>query len=1076
MKRIGLAKMICFAVILCLAVNNQLNASQNDKMQADTKMLLDIEGSETADAVNGRISSEQLGAASNIPKYSPDQLLIKFSKTSGITTHASAETTLDRIQQKDSSLTNYRRVKPMFSLEKNHSIKEDLGMDRWFVVSLAESTDIKKEIAKYLLMQEIEQVEPNYYYTLFGRFIPNDPYFYMNEDVNQWHFDQSWNRDIDAPEAWDISRGSSDVVIAVIDSGVKYDHIDLGNNIAEEYGYDFVDLDGWNRLFCASDEDCEDEDDNVADVHGHGTCTAGIVGASTDNGYGVAGTCHNCTVLPLRAAWKKTNGNGAALTEDIVAAIMYAVDHSVVPADVISMSLGGYNSDGFETAIEYANSQGVIMIAAAGNDDVSDETYPAAFDEVIGVAATSGIDLKSYYSNYGYWVDIAAPGGDPTYDMGIWTTTITGGYGTKYGTSMSAPIVAGVAGLLISHDPSLNYDQIRTALLNGFDPIADTGEYIGRGRISAEKVLSFQNIPAMNAEIDDLDPSFEQRIINRNDGIIEIIGNAYSDQSFSYSLHYKFASGDFIPIGGGSSNVVDDTLAYWDVSALVSGEYLLKLEVTSGEYSLLDYHEVQIMGSQLVSPIRSLSPIVVGDIDPTYPGLEFTYVGMTAGYDKLLYAYYADGTLLNGFPIDYGIAGAAAANTPTLIDLDDDGYLEILFSPLNSFHMYAYNHDGTDVSGGGYLWPAHFYTGDWTQAYTASALDINNDGETEIIWGTMGQDAYVYDRFGNFISTIPTYRAHPAFGDVDSDGDIEVITAEETGEVATLTIFGPDGTNEQTWTVDCPGVGADGHRNILVGDYDPESPEMEILGIGRDLSANTVRIFMWRDDGSEVSSRLFSGTVASSGIVVANAIDDGTPSGSAPEIFVKVADEVHVFDGDFIDYSGWPVTVNGCSLAEPIIADVIGDNVAEVILGCSNGTTYIYDMSGTLVFEEPNQAIYDPPTVADLDQDGKTEIVFSSEAGVFFFDMESDFNPSVVYWPHYMHDIQHSTYFKAQCADDVYVHQCLDDQPKYCSSTGIIIDNCQTCLCSGASTCNEISGMCMSPGGTKYHPMEAPLF
>lgn len=232
--------------------------------------------------------------------------------------------------------------------------------------------------------------------------VPNDP-----EWSRQWG-----PRQVNAPEAWAHSKGGSEVVIAILDTGVA-PVPDLVNKL----------LPGRNMMAGNAD---------TADVNGHGTMSAGVAAASTDNSIGVAGYCWDCSILPVKVM--ESSGS----TADVAAGIVWATDSG---ADVISMSLSGAGGTAtLHDAVRYAAARDVALVAAAGNSGNSVQRYPAAYPEVIAVAGSTSRDQLYSWSNYGSWVDVAAPGQNLT-------THPDGSFFTYAGTSSATPAVAGVLGL-----------------------------------------------------------------------------------------------------------------------------------------------------------------------------------------------------------------------------------------------------------------------------------------------------------------------------------------------------------------------------------------------------------------------------------------------------------------------------------------------------------------------------------------------------------------------------------------------------------------------------------------------------
>lgn len=334
----------------------------------------------------------------------------------------------------------------------------------------------------------IEYIEPNYLVSIAQ--VPNDPQFSQQYALdNQGQMGGLVNADIDATLAWDIHTGN-DVIIAIIDSGVDYNHPDLAANIwvnSNEIpgnGFDddnngFVDdVRGW---------DFANNNNDPADDHGHGTHVSGIVGAIGNNGTGIAGVNWKVKLMPL----KFIDVTGIGSTVDAIRAINYAVANG---ARISNNSWGGagYSQALFDT-INAAAQMGHLVVAAAGNDgrnndDPANAHYPSGYDltNIISVAATDNLDNLASFSNFGQInVDLGAPG------VRILSTLPNNNYQMMDGTSMAAPMVAGVAGLILSRVPNISVETLRTAILNNTDPLASlSGVTATGGRLNALKAIS----------------------------------------------------------------------------------------------------------------------------------------------------------------------------------------------------------------------------------------------------------------------------------------------------------------------------------------------------------------------------------------------------------------------------------------------------------------------------------------------------------------------------------------------------------------------------------------------------------
>jgi Subtilisin-like serine proteases len=263
---------------------------------------------------------------------------------------------------------------------------------------------------------------------------------------------------IQADKVHNISSGSG-VKVAVIDTGIDYTHPDLAANY--HGGYDFV-----------------NNDANPMDDKGHGTHVAGTI-AALDNDIGVIGVAPNAELYALKAL----DSHGTGWVSDINAAIDWAIIENM---DVISMSLGG--SANFTSQFEIcqaAYDSGIVILAAAGNGYGGNVSYPAAYDSVIAVSATSLIDSSTYFSNIGDEIELAAPGAN------IRSTIQDGGYGFKSGTSMATPHVSGVVALLLSADSGLEPAEVREILAATATDLGEEGKdiYYGNGLVNASAVI-----------------------------------------------------------------------------------------------------------------------------------------------------------------------------------------------------------------------------------------------------------------------------------------------------------------------------------------------------------------------------------------------------------------------------------------------------------------------------------------------------------------------------------------------------------------------------------------------------------
>ncbi|MEK7664668.1 MAG: S8 family serine peptidase [Patescibacteria group bacterium] len=397
---------------------------------------------------------------------------------------------------------------------QNRIIVKIRGDKEPFRVVAAPEGKVMEKVKEYQIRPDVIYAEPDYYLYSSGS---NDA-AYSNQwalnNTSQTIYKGSGNpslpvdtskpmgagnndADVDFEEAWnDFSAFAfSTAVVAVIDSGIDETHLDLKNKIwknlgeiignrKDDDGNGFVD-DVWGWDFVRNDNAPHDK-------YGHGTHVSGIASAETNNGNGIAGIGFSNTIriMPIQVL----NDQGSGFTSNVAKGIRYAADNG---AKVINLSLGGSNSTTLKNAIDYAFSKGMVIVAAAGNNYGGAVIYPAAYENVIAVSATNYNDQIAGFSSVGPEVDVAAPGENVFSTFPSYKFTI----GTKYGraryydvgsgTSMAAPQVTGLAGLLFAQDPNRNNATVRSIIQNTVDDLGNTGldNNFGYGRINIYKAL-----------------------------------------------------------------------------------------------------------------------------------------------------------------------------------------------------------------------------------------------------------------------------------------------------------------------------------------------------------------------------------------------------------------------------------------------------------------------------------------------------------------------------------------------------------------------------------------------------------
>jgi subtilisin family serine protease len=415
--------------------------------------------------------------------YLPGQLIVKFKRSpnSCVTVN---------------TLNNKYQVS---SMEKLFVNSDKTILDNIYILKVPENSDILSIVNDYSMNPNVEYAEPNGVAQPYT--IPNDPDF-----DKQWYLENTGqtggkiDADIDAPQAWNKIFGSKDIVIAIVDSGIDYTHPDLayniwinedeiqGNDIDDDNNGFIDDIRGWDFAY---------KDNDPKDLHGHGTICTGVVGGVTDNNIGLAGVCWNSKIMIVQISNETWHG----LFTNIASGIKYAADNG---ANVISMSFGwqGKSDNIVKNACEYAYNKGVILTASAGNSGNEEVINPAAFEHVIAVAGTNHEDSRMdindkgipIISNYGPWVDIAAPGQYiystmPTYDVYMNRKYgLNKNYTYGNGTSLSSPIVAGVAALILSKNPNLSPNEVKSRICEYSEPYRSIYD-LGDGRINAYQAI-----------------------------------------------------------------------------------------------------------------------------------------------------------------------------------------------------------------------------------------------------------------------------------------------------------------------------------------------------------------------------------------------------------------------------------------------------------------------------------------------------------------------------------------------------------------------------------------------------------
>lgn len=630
-----------------------------------------------------------------------------------------------------------------------------------YVIKLRYNYDLEslKDICEaYMKNKDVEYAHFNYIYQLDA--VPNDP-LYRNTQEKVF-------RSINAEQAWDIISGSPDVIVAVIDSGVDIEHPDLQGRL----------IPGWN--FSSNNND-------VRDTDGHGTKVAGILGAHTNNGIGVAGTNWNCQIMPLKKAIPLTSNTLSRM-------IQYALDNG---AQVINMSLGSYGLSerayGPDTlaaqAVDNAYAQGVVCIATAGNDSLDKIRYPGALPPVICVAATGGEEnnQRASYSNFGSWIDVSAPGEFRTTVIDNMNYGSSGG-----GTSFAAPCVSGLAALIIAHygdqlgEGPERVDNIRKMIKYTATKL-NTDRFIGTGRINMERALNDE--PGVFAIISS--PTKNSVLT----GTVSVQGTVLGSSYGLYLLgEYDLIIFDSNRIAEGDE-VIEGELGQLDTDDLEEGWYTLILQA-DGDFDSVDFY---IDRSQ-----KDGWPVLFEDIIGTTPNFAYidsdieqkvvvtTIIKQAGDYRTKFHVINSDGTVNTELMWD----NLRSADQPVAIgDVSGGNNMDLIFACReNELNI------KTDNFIDGEIWPKesiYTHTIDplkiWKISCAPTLFDVDQDGILEIILGVDEREhrddlehhpkIYIFDDTeGNLLypaieinNTEDFIPNPPTITDLEGDGEMELV-------------------------------------------------------------------------------------------------------------------------------------------------------------------------------------------------------------------------------------------------------------------------------------------------------------
>ncbi|MBK35826.1 MAG: hypothetical protein CME26_09895 [Gemmatimonadetes bacterium] len=952
------------------------------------------------------------------PDTTPNEVLVRFASTS--TKPSSLFVELEDIRITD--------VTPIFSPASSRT-KPALATPPAYRVTFSSSHSPQEVAALISRRDDVLYAQPNHLFRTLDQ--PNDPRFGEQPlDRIGW----STLRDLLGP----LDRR---ILVGIIDSGIDYTHEDLIGNIwineAEAEGVTGVDDDGngyiddirgWDFTDAPSlpgQGDFVDRDNDPRDESGHGTQVAGVVGAVSDNGLGIAGVA-DCLLMPIRAGLTFSQGGTFLQEDDLAAGILYAVENGAV---LLNFSWGGPDrAFVLQDAIRLATQQGVTIVVAAGNTGESPVTFPARANGVITVGAVDSGDRLASFSSIGPRLDLVAPG------VSILGPALNNTYAVRSGTSFAAPHVTGLAALLLARDPSWNAQQIRGALTSTAIDLGSPGwdERMGAGRIDAAtlgmsldsalpptatihapgndtgtlttiEVAASATGPATGYRLswgEGLSPTAWTLVSSGSDATdvahtitlptillptpvvvrfeVDIAGEARPIEDrvvvVARTPEPNILTASTIPTLAGDRRV---STIQWETEEPTSG-FLVLDELDGAPLDTLaspivhTLHDVQIPG-----PRRTLVYRIVA-VAPT--GRQTTTDPDTIQIDPARYS-----TL--GFEEVGGLPDGFLADRPA--DFDDDGRLEIALMPYVEGVAFSPTelHERAD-------------DGTFSPVFTApsgalpySVGDVTGDGNPELLSTTIAQISLLSGVAPQTELLNRTGLWGLGLADVDGDGDAEILARSATDRGIQI-IDSSDGA-----FVDLPflpdsgsGDGDIGPR-VVVADLDGDS-RVDILASDADgdlwiFEANAQNDFseVWRLDGQDATDASWIGggeDLDGDGnmeFVVARArenADNGLNGAWHVEIWSPTGDNAYEIE--------WSIRVTGILTPGNGIAtgDLDGDSIPDIAL-CLLPDLYLLRAIGPdnyRPFWHSEASLTHRPLISDIDQNGAPEIVYNAEGAV----------------------------------------------------------------------------------------------
>lgn len=918
-----------------------------------------------------------------------------------------------------------------------------IDLSKTFRISLEDNSQLGQIINDLNNRPDIEYAEYNYIYKT--SYIMNDPYYLDSYPSNVGNRDPAWNpsydyqwnlKKINTEQSWTSVASNSSVIVAVVDTGIDYTHPDLGACSLEQVNNNqcLKIVPGYNFVNSTNDP---------MDDHGHGTHVAGTIASITNNIIGIAGMNppnSGIKIMPM----KGLDSQGSGTLANLSAAIVQAAQNG---AKVINMSYGpkdAYNPESTveQEALSQAFNLGVVLVAAAGNSgqNISDGFWPANNPYVIAVSATDTQDQKASFSNYGSKISVAAPGVDilslraKNTDMYCPDSCNTHIVGQQYyrsnGTSMASPHVAGFSALLLSKDATYSNLEVRTLIEKYATDLGTPGfdQSFGYGRINVQASLA-GTLPAIG-EI--YDPS-NNGYVGKN---FQVTGTVGGKTFSSYKLELgqgtsptTWSTDGITLISGGTKPITNDLIGTVLLSSSQTGNFVLRLSVTSNTGEITEKKVSITLDTDLKTGWpKTMDYKGSSSLDQSYfVASDLNGDGKkelaASSYSGNVYVWDNNGQSLTGWPKYLGgDLGGRADNVLAVGDFKGDGKKELVIRSYKaqcdqgyligdtcyrytlSTEIHLLNTDGSEAnSSWPKVGPVYSYS-----SPVISNIDIDNKPKI-VVFNAVDNKLHILDYQGND-STVDLSAGgsnYMSIGDINGDGKKEIVFAKDSSIIA----YQYNNTNIATllWNknIDSPSW-----AKPTLADIDHDGKLEVIIPSSSSISTSAdCKVWVLRYDGNNQSGWpqndfTNQGNCDRSPVAVGDINNDGLLDliwgTSQGRIMLYGADGVieNIFYGD----SFYSNLNKGIALA-----DINGDGYSEIVAGSSKDQDFFaWDYNGNFLSNWPKHVlIYSAPQIADIDNDGKVNIValgkdnFKSNYKIFVWKFNSALSNSYLDYPLY---------------------------------------------------------------------------